>query len=158
MIKFAVTRPKERIKSIQNGIAMLKWHEDPFLSHYGVRIDPNMTVVSMPISHEQNLKLTLSRLKLVFSHRPRCNTVVPLLNLAFLGAGISEGRSFSSPTLCLFSLGAYAFLNTVSKNLGSSTLHRFLCRPIFRMAAKLQTRHLSSTLVIQARRILEILL
>jgi eukaryotic translation initiation factor 2C len=43
MIKFAVTRPKERLVSIKNGINMLKWHQDPFLKHYGVQIDPNMT-------------------------------------------------------------------------------------------------------------------
>lgn len=140
MIKFAVTRPKERLKAIQHGIGMLKWHDDPFLNHYGVRIDPNMTVVSMPVSHERNLKPTLPRLKLVFCHRQRCNTVVPLPSLAFLVAGTSAERSSSSPTLCLFSLGVSAFLKTASKKLGSSTLHRCLCRPIFLMAAKLQTR------------------
>lgn len=51
MIKFAVTRPKERMKAISHGIGMLKWHEDPYLKHYGLRIDQNMTVVSIPISH-----------------------------------------------------------------------------------------------------------
>lgn len=46
MIKFAVTRPKDRIGAIQHGVAMLKWSEDPYLNHYGVKIDTNLTVVS----------------------------------------------------------------------------------------------------------------
>lgn len=49
MIKFAVTRPKDRLKAIAHGVDMLKWHEDPYLKHYGVGIDPNMTVVSILI-------------------------------------------------------------------------------------------------------------
>lgn len=48
MIKFAVTRPKERLKAIAQGVGMLKWHEDSYLSHYGLRVDPNLTVVSTP--------------------------------------------------------------------------------------------------------------
>ncbi|PSS06975.1 hypothetical protein M430DRAFT_271769 [Amorphotheca resinae ATCC 22711] len=43
MIKFAVTRPRERIEAIKHGVGMLKWHDDPYLRHYGVKIDPNMT-------------------------------------------------------------------------------------------------------------------
>lgn len=46
MIKFAVTRPKERLRSIEHGTAMLKWSQDPYLGHYGIKVDPNMTVVS----------------------------------------------------------------------------------------------------------------
>jgi hypothetical protein len=47
MIKFAVTRPKQRIESINHGIGMLKWNEDPYLKHFGMNIDPNMTLVSL---------------------------------------------------------------------------------------------------------------
>jgi hypothetical protein len=57
MIKFAVTRPKERLKAIAHGVGMLKWHEDPYLRHYGVAIDPNMTIVSSLVPVEF-LKLT----------------------------------------------------------------------------------------------------
>ncbi|KUJ10732.1 eukaryotic translation initiation factor-like protein 2C 2 [Mollisia scopiformis] len=46
MIKFAVTRPKERIASIQHGIGMLRWNEDKYLRHYGVKIDSNMTLTN----------------------------------------------------------------------------------------------------------------
>jgi eukaryotic translation initiation factor 2C len=51
MIKFAVTRPKQRLQAIAEGITMLKWHQDPYLSHYGISVDPNLTVVStrMPL-------------------------------------------------------------------------------------------------------------
>jgi hypothetical protein len=51
MIKFAVTRPKERLESIKHGVGMLKWGQDPYLKHFGLQIDPNMTIVSLlPIS------------------------------------------------------------------------------------------------------------
>lgn len=46
MIKFAVTRPKERLQAINHGISMLKWNLDPYLAHYGMKVDPNMTIVS----------------------------------------------------------------------------------------------------------------
>ncbi len=47
MIKFAVTRPKQRIESIQHGIGMLKWDQDPYLTHFGIKIDKNLTTVSI---------------------------------------------------------------------------------------------------------------
>ncbi|KAF8860682.1 eukaryotic translation initiation factor-like protein 2C 2 [Acephala macrosclerotiorum] len=43
MIKFAVTRPKERLASIQHGISMLKWNQDPYLKHFGLQVDGNLT-------------------------------------------------------------------------------------------------------------------
>ncbi|TVY52417.1 Protein argonaute [Lachnellula cervina] len=46
MIKFAVTRPKQRIESIQHGVGMLQWHEDPYLGYFGMKVDPNMTVTN----------------------------------------------------------------------------------------------------------------
>ncbi|TAQ85545.1 hypothetical protein B7494_g6138 [Chlorociboria aeruginascens] len=44
MIKFAVTRPAQRMEAIRHGVGMLKWHEDPYYKHFGVQVDPNMTV------------------------------------------------------------------------------------------------------------------
>jgi Argonaute linker 2 domain len=52
MIKFAVTRPKERLESIRHGVGMLKWHEDIYLDHFGLKIDPNMTKVGQPPTSE----------------------------------------------------------------------------------------------------------
>jgi len=43
MIKFAVTRPAQRIQSINHGIGMLKWDQDPYLKHFGMEIDGRMT-------------------------------------------------------------------------------------------------------------------
>ena len=48
MIKFAVTRPKQRLESIQHGIGMLKWKDDHYLKYFGMEVDSNMTVVSVP--------------------------------------------------------------------------------------------------------------
>lgn len=42
MIKFAVSRPAERKKSIQTGLDMLDWKNDPYLRNYGLEIDPTM--------------------------------------------------------------------------------------------------------------------
>ena len=42
MIKFAVSRPAVRKDSIQRGLQMLDWEQDPFLRNYGLRIDNNM--------------------------------------------------------------------------------------------------------------------
>ena len=47
MIKFAVTRPNDRIESIKHGVGMLKWNNDKYLNHFGIKIDPNMTIVSL---------------------------------------------------------------------------------------------------------------
>ncbi|CCU74167.1 argonaute/ago1/eukaryotic translation initiation factor 2c [Blumeria hordei DH14] len=43
MIKFAVSRPKDRTIAIKHGISMLKWDQDKYLNHFGIKIDPNMT-------------------------------------------------------------------------------------------------------------------
>jgi eukaryotic translation initiation factor 2C len=45
MIKFAVTRPKQRIESILHGVGMLKWNEDPYMQHFGMKVDSQMTLV-----------------------------------------------------------------------------------------------------------------
>ncbi|KAK8222085.1 Protein argonaute [Zalaria obscura] len=45
MIKFAVTPPGERWRSVEHGLQMLDWNNDPYLNNYGVKINPNKTVV-----------------------------------------------------------------------------------------------------------------
>ncbi|PVH73736.1 Piwi-domain-containing protein [Cadophora sp. DSE1049] len=52
MIKFAVTRPKQRVESIVHGINMLKWPQDKYLNHYDIKVDPKMTVVCSISQHE----------------------------------------------------------------------------------------------------------
>jgi eukaryotic translation initiation factor 2C len=47
MIKFAVTRPPQRMKHIEDGINMLNWANDPILKQYGMSISPTMTTVSL---------------------------------------------------------------------------------------------------------------
>lgn len=42
MIKFAVTRPDQRMKDIQTGINKLNWTGDKMLQAYGLSINPNM--------------------------------------------------------------------------------------------------------------------
>lgn len=46
MIKFAVTPPNERWAAIQQGLGMLDWHNDPVLKVFGLRINPDKTIVS----------------------------------------------------------------------------------------------------------------
>lgn len=45
MIKFAVTLPDERWKSIQHGVDMLKWPEDKYHNYYGLKIDTKPAIV-----------------------------------------------------------------------------------------------------------------
>jgi len=45
MIKFAVTRPKQRVAAIEHGVGMLKWSQDPYLKHFGVKVETTMTEV-----------------------------------------------------------------------------------------------------------------
>ena len=49
MIKFAVTRPKERMASIRFGIQMLNWKDDKYLKHFGVKIEDQMTVTKAKV-------------------------------------------------------------------------------------------------------------
>ncbi|QSZ31114.1 hypothetical protein DSL72_000677 [Monilinia vaccinii-corymbosi] len=44
MIKFAVTKPKVRLESIQHGLGMLNWSKDPYLAHFGCKIEETMTM------------------------------------------------------------------------------------------------------------------
>lgn len=46
MIKFAVSRPAERMQSIKHGLQTLNWNEDPILNRYGIKISDNMLTVS----------------------------------------------------------------------------------------------------------------
>jgi eukaryotic translation initiation factor 2C len=56
MIKFAVTLPKERWVSVQQGVRLLNWANDPYLRHYGIQISPNAAkvqarVLPSPVVH-----------------------------------------------------------------------------------------------------------
>lgn len=42
MIKFAVSRPPQRMISIKNGLETLKWDSDPILNRYGIKIADQM--------------------------------------------------------------------------------------------------------------------
>lgn len=58
MIKFAVTRPKERLGAIQTGIGMLKWAQDPYLNHFGVKIDTNLTLSKARLLQNPEIQYT----------------------------------------------------------------------------------------------------
>ncbi|KAH7370050.1 Piwi domain-containing protein [Rhexocercosporidium sp. MPI-PUGE-AT-0058] len=62
MIKFAVTRPKERIASIKHGVNMLKWHEDNYLKHFDIKVDPNMTVTQARILPNPEIQFDRAKL------------------------------------------------------------------------------------------------
>ena len=42
MIKYAATRPTERLTSINNGLKLLNWAADKYLANYGMTISPTM--------------------------------------------------------------------------------------------------------------------
>ncbi|KAF2121980.1 Piwi domain-containing protein [Lophiotrema nucula] len=45
MITFAVTRPRERWAAVQAGVGLLNWQNDPYLQHYGIKINPQPATV-----------------------------------------------------------------------------------------------------------------
>jgi eukaryotic translation initiation factor 2C len=45
MIKFAVTLPKERWAAVQAGANLLNWPKDPYLKHYGLKVNPTASKV-----------------------------------------------------------------------------------------------------------------
>ncbi|RAR09531.1 Piwi-domain-containing protein [Stemphylium lycopersici] len=45
MIRFAVTLPKDRWAAVQQGIRLLNWANDPYLRHYGLKVNPNAAKV-----------------------------------------------------------------------------------------------------------------
>jgi hypothetical protein len=96
MIKFAVTRPKERIASIRHGVGMLKWHDDPYLKHYGIQIEPQMTMVSCLFDFPY-ARLTQIRRKLEFCLHPKFSTLALLRSPATLVAGTYAARNSSTP-------------------------------------------------------------
>ena len=42
MIKFAVSRPQQRLEGIEGGLKLLNWSGDKYLQNYGLEINPNM--------------------------------------------------------------------------------------------------------------------
>ncbi|KAF2871011.1 eukaryotic translation initiation factor 2C 2 [Massariosphaeria phaeospora] len=49
MIKFAVTLPKERWAAVMQGVKLLNWSGDRYLSHYGLQINPTASKVKARI-------------------------------------------------------------------------------------------------------------
>ena len=62
MIKFAVTRPKQRLESVQHGVGMLKWHEDPYLKHFGISVDPQLTITKAKLLPNPEVSFAGSKL------------------------------------------------------------------------------------------------
>lgn len=42
MIKFAVTKPNDRLAAIETGLKMLDWQKDPAFQHYGLQVQGTM--------------------------------------------------------------------------------------------------------------------
>lgn len=69
MIKFAVTRPKERIAAINNGIGMLEWDKDPVLKHYGITVDPTMTLTNARLLANPEIQFNGSKINPLLTGR-----------------------------------------------------------------------------------------
>ncbi|OCK86160.1 Piwi-domain-containing protein [Lepidopterella palustris CBS 459.81] len=55
MIKFAVTLPPQRWAAVQSGLNLLDWANDPYLKHYGIRINPTAAEVKSRILPTPNI-------------------------------------------------------------------------------------------------------
>ncbi|KAL1800152.1 hypothetical protein ACET3X_000494 [Alternaria dauci] len=55
MIRFAVTLPKERWAAVQHGVRLLNWGTDPYLRHYGLKVNPDAAKVRARILPSPNV-------------------------------------------------------------------------------------------------------
>ncbi|KAH7395607.1 eukaryotic translation initiation factor-like protein 2C 2 [Cadophora sp. MPI-SDFR-AT-0126] len=62
MIKFAVTRPKQRVESIVHGINMLKWPQDRYLNHFDIKVDPKMTMTQARVLQNPEIQFAGAKL------------------------------------------------------------------------------------------------
>ena len=62
MIRFAVTRPKERLAAIKMGIDILGWETDPYLRHYGIQIDKTLTVTNARLLQNPEIQFNGSKI------------------------------------------------------------------------------------------------
>lgn len=62
MIKFAVTRPKQRLEAIYHGLQMLKWHDDRYLKFYQTIVDPRMTETKAKLIQNPEIQFTGSKI------------------------------------------------------------------------------------------------
>lgn len=144
MIKFAVTRPKQRVQAIEHGVSMLKWAQDPYLKHYGVQIETTMTEVSINLQPDSQFTNSLLRLLLDYLHPPKSSTLVPRPILVHLAVGISVARSSCKLTQSLSSLGVFASLSAVFQRQMFNVSSRCSFRLIKAMVERLRTRPLLS--------------
>ena len=102
MIKFAVSRPNDRMVSIRNGLKTLDWESDPILNRYGIKIANQMLTVSSSVALILVVMLIWDcRPKLVFLTPQLCNSISQSSHLGSPGAGISRIVNFSMAILCL---------------------------------------------------------
>lgn len=140
MIKFAVTRPKDRLESIKHGTDMLKWSEDRYLQYFGLRVDPNMTQVCLISSSFYLLSNFGFRQRLCSSQLPISNLEAPNSILVPLADGISVARSSLAQTQLPSSHGALWSLKTAFLKPLFRILSMSLLRHILDMAVTYPTR------------------
>lgn len=69
MIRFAVTRPPERLEGIKQGLDLLNWAEDKYHTHYGLEISPNMIKTQARLLNPPEVHFANSSVKPLFAGR-----------------------------------------------------------------------------------------
>ncbi len=95
MIKFAVSRPKDRLKAIQHGLGMLEWSEDPVLQEYGMKINGNMTQTKARVLANPSIQFGNST-----------------LNPGITGRWDLKGKKFLAPNVAPLKAWGVAVFNT----------------------------------------------
>jgi eukaryotic translation initiation factor 2C len=98
MIKFAVTLPAERRKAVEAGVKLLDWANDPYLKHYGIKVNPAPTKVKARI---------LPPPALTFSPPGAANSKIQERDLV-QGRWRLDGKKFIQPNLR--EIGAWGFV------------------------------------------------
>ncbi|KAK8041405.1 hypothetical protein PG994_014412 [Apiospora phragmitis] len=106
MIKFAVTRPKERSAAINNCMKGLHWESDPYFKQYGLQLGNQMLVTSARLLQNPEVHFGGSKINPGVTGRWDLrgkkfleSNPVPIQSWAFIGVGSNDGFTVQEDAL-----------------------------------------------------------
>ena len=106
MIKFAVTKPGERMESIERGLEYLKWDQDPAFKHYGLEIQRDMIKTKARLLKNPTVEFAEKKKSL----DPGVSGSWRLDGQQFLLPGTTADKPLISWGICVFNNGYVSYL------------------------------------------------